>query len=115
MSSSVWTGYLRAEGDDAADRVVGRHADGDAITGNDFDAEAPHPAAQLREHFMSGIALHAIQAARVDGHHRSLHVDQIVFAQSAHPFESLVRGVPGPSNECATVRVHASKSIISNS
>jgi hypothetical protein len=28
-----------------------------------------------------GVTLHSIQAARVDGHHSALHVDQIVFAQ----------------------------------
>ena len=70
-----------AEGDDAADRVVGRDADGHAIAWNDLDAEAAHAAAQLREHFVAGVALHAIQPAGVDRHDRSLHVDQIVFAQ----------------------------------
>jgi hypothetical protein len=70
-----------AEGNDAADRIVGGHADGHAITRDDLDAEPPHPAAQLREHFMSRITLHAIEAPGMHGDDRSLHVYQIVFAQ----------------------------------
>ena len=53
-----------AEGDDAADRVVRRDTDGHAIAGNHLDAEAPHPAAQLCENFVPGVALDAIQAPR---------------------------------------------------
>ena len=53
-----------AEGDDAADRIVGRDADGHAVAGHDLDAEAAHPAAQLRQHFVAGVALHAVQARR---------------------------------------------------
>ncbi|HVQ17178.1 MAG TPA: hypothetical protein VMS40_26420 [Vicinamibacterales bacterium] len=71
-----------AESDDAADRVVWGYADGDSVTWNDFDSEASHPAAQLRQHFMAGIALHAIQTARVNRNNGSLHIYQIVFAQS---------------------------------
>ena len=63
------------EGDDAAHRVVGRHADRDTVTGNDFDSETAHTAAQLREYFVSSIALHAIETARVDSHDSALHVD----------------------------------------
>jgi hypothetical protein len=74
-------GLSGAEGDDAADRVVGGNANGDAIAGDDLDAEAPHPPAQLREHFMARITLHSIQPARMDRHDGSLHVYQIVFAQ----------------------------------
>ena len=69
------------EGEEAADRVGGRDADGDSITWNDFDSEATHTAAQLCEYFVSSIALHAIEAARVDSHDSALHVDQIVFTQ----------------------------------
>src|SRR5215203_1558016 len=50
------------EGDDAAHRIVRRHADGDVIPRNNLDSEAAHPAAQLGKHFMAGVALHAIQA-----------------------------------------------------
>jgi hypothetical protein len=70
-----------SEGDDAANRVVRRHANGDTIAGHDLDPEAAHPSAQLREHFMAGIALDAVQPTRVNGDHSPLHIDQIVFAQ----------------------------------
>jgi hypothetical protein len=49
-----------SECDDAADRVVRGYTDCDAISWNDFDSEAAHPAAQLRQHFMPGVALHAV-------------------------------------------------------
>jgi hypothetical protein len=71
----------RPEGDDAADRVVWRYTDSHAITWNNFDSEAAHTAAQLREDFVSRITLHAIETAGVDGHDGALHVDQIVFTQ----------------------------------
>jgi hypothetical protein len=69
------------EGDDAADRIVWGHADSHAITWNNLDTEAAHAAAQLREHFVASITLHAIEAARVDRHDGALHIDQIVFTQ----------------------------------
>ena len=69
------------ECDDAADWVVWRHANGYAIAGNDLDPETTHAAAQLGEHFMARVTLHTIEAAGVNGNHRALHVDQIVFAQ----------------------------------
>ena len=76
-----------AEGDDAPDRIVGRYADGHAISRNHFDAEAAHSAAELGQHFVAGVALHAVKAATVDGNHGALHVNQIVLAQSAsNPF-----------------------------
>ena len=83
---NVWSGFQDAElpcaeGDDAADRIVRRDADGHAIARNDLDAEAAHPAAQLREHFVAGVALHAIQAPGMDGDDRALHIYEIVFAQ----------------------------------
>ena len=71
----------RPEGDDAAYRVVGGYTHGHAITWNNFDPEAAHAAAQLREHFVSGITLHAIEPTRMDRHYGALHVYQIVFAQ----------------------------------
>ena len=63
------------ECDDAAHRIVGRDANRYAVTGNNLDAEAPHPAAQLSEHLMAGIALHAIQTTGVHRHYGSLHID----------------------------------------
>jgi len=71
-----------AEGDDSADRIVRRDAHCHAVSGDDLDSKPSHSPAQLREHFVSGIALHAIKAAGVDGRDRPLHVNQIVFAQS---------------------------------
>ena len=71
-------GWLaRPEGDDAADGIVRRNADGHAIPGNHFDAEAAHSTAELGQHFVAGVALHAIETAAVDRHHRALHVDEI--------------------------------------
>src|SRR5229473_421277 len=44
---SLW--LARAEGDDAPDGIVRRNANGHAISRNNFDAEAAHSAAELRE------------------------------------------------------------------
>ncbi len=75
------------EGDDAADRIVRRYADGHAIPRNHFDAEAAHSSAELGQHFVAGVALHSVKAATVDGNHGALHVNQIVLAQTAsNPF-----------------------------
>ena len=63
--------------------------------GNNLDAEAAHPAAELGEHFVAGVALHAVKPAAVDRHDGALHVNQIVLAQTAsNPFFS--------DNYCAT-------------
>jgi hypothetical protein len=69
------------ERDDSADRIVGRHPDRYAIAWNNFDAEAAHAAAQLREHFVARVTLHSVEAARMNGDDGALHIDQIVFAQ----------------------------------
>jgi hypothetical protein len=82
-----------AEGDDAADRVVRRYANRDAVAGNNFDSEATHPAAQLRQHLMPRITLHAVQTARVNRNHGSLHIYQIVFAQSGVPLTEEMSGL----------------------
>jgi hypothetical protein len=70
-----------SERNDAADGIVRGYTNGDAIAGDDFDSEAAHPAAQLRQHFVSSVALHTIQPAGVNRDDGSLHVNQIVFAQ----------------------------------
>jgi hypothetical protein len=75
-----------AEGNDPADRIVRGYADCHAISWNNFDSKAAHPATQLRQHFMAGVALHAVQTARVNRNYGSLHVYQIVFAQSGVSF-----------------------------
>lgn len=71
----------RAEGDDAPKRIVGRNPNRDAVAGNNLDAEAPHPTAELGEHLVAGVALDPVQAAAVHGHDRALNINEIVFAQ----------------------------------
>ena len=71
------------EGDDAPDGIVRRHADGNAISGDDLDAEAAHAAAQLGQDLVAGVALHAVQPAAVDRYDGALHVNEIVLAQTA--------------------------------
>jgi hypothetical protein len=80
----------RAEGDDAANRIVGGDTHRDAIAWHHFDTEAAHAAAQLSEYFVSCIALHAVESAGVHRDHCSLHVNQIVFAQyeALSPFKA---------------------------
>src|SRR3954469_14060280 len=70
-----------AERNDAPDRIVRRDADGDAIPGNHLDTEAAHSAAELSQHFVAGIALHAVETSAVHRDDGALHVDQIVLAQ----------------------------------
>ena len=72
-----------AEGNNAPDRIVRRDADGHAISRNDLDAEAAHSAAELGQHFVAGVALHAVKTATVNRHNRALHVNEIVLAQTA--------------------------------
>src|SRR5690349_23339346 len=75
-----------AEGDDAADGIVGRDAYSHSIAGYHLDPEAAHPAAELRQHFVAGIYLHAIQPAAVNGDHGALDINQVVLAQIRCPF-----------------------------
>ncbi len=70
-----------AEGDDASDRIVGRDPNGDPIPRHHLDSETAHAAAQLGEHFMALITLHAVETATVDRDNRALHVNQIILAQ----------------------------------
>ena len=86
-SNSNNSGLARAEGNDAPDGIVRRNANGHAISRNNFDAEAAHSAAELREHFVTRVALNPIETAAMNGHHGTLHVYEIVLAQSAsNPF-----------------------------
>ena len=78
-SNCLWLAC--AEGDDAPDGIVRRNADRHAITGNHFDAEAAHAAAELGQNFVAGVALHAVETAAVYRHDRALHINQIVLAQ----------------------------------
>ena len=63
------------EGDDAADGVVRGHANGDPIAGHDLDAKPSHPAAELGQHFVARIDLHAIETAAVDRHNGALNIN----------------------------------------
>ncbi|HWK11797.1 MAG TPA: hypothetical protein VNR64_17180 [Vicinamibacterales bacterium] len=87
-----------AESDDAPDRVVGRDTYCHAVTRNNFDSEAAHAAAELCEHFMALIALHAVQTAAVDRYDRALHINQIVLAQILSFLKSKI--VPHLAAEC---------------
>jgi len=79
-----------SEGDDAANGIVGRHADGHAISGHHLDPEAAHPAAQLCEYLVALVALHAVKTSAVDRHDRTLHVNQIVLAQMLSSLQSKI-------------------------
>ena len=76
-----WLWLACPERDDAADRIVRRNANGDAIAGNDLDAKPPHSAAELCQDLMTSVALHAIKPAAMHRDDSTLHVDQIVLAQ----------------------------------
>lgn len=94
-SNQIW--LARPERDDPSDGIVGRHPNGHAISRNNFDAEAAHSAAKLGQHFVAGVALNAVKAATVNSHYRTLHVDEIVLAQTASsPFMFL-------NKHCATL------------
>jgi len=86
-----------AEGDDAANRIVGRNANRYAISRHYLDAKAAHATAQLRQHLMPLVALHAVKSAAMYGHHSSLNIDQIVLAQLAFPFHSKIVPHGNPS------------------
>ena len=84
-SNCLWLAC--AEGDDAPDRIVRRDANGHAIPGNYLDAEAAHSAAELGQHFVSCVALHAVKASAVHRDHGALHINEIILAQLlARPF-----------------------------
>ena len=70
-----------AEGDDAPDRIVRRHADGYPIARNHLDAKASHSTAELGQHFVAGVALNTVKPAAVYRDHSALHVYQVVLAQ----------------------------------
>ena len=71
-----------AEGDDAANRVIWRDTHGDPIPRHDFDSEAPHAATELGQHFVAGIALHAVETTAVYRDDGTLDINQIVLTQS---------------------------------
>ena len=91
MVEFKWFWLAGPEGDDAADRIVRRNSHGHAIPRDHLDAKPPHSAAELGQHFMASVALHAIEPAAVHRDYGTLHVDQIVLAQLlAYPFGQLL-------------------------
>jgi hypothetical protein len=71
-----------AEGDDAADGVVRRDANGDPVARHDFDPEPTHAPAELREHLVARVALHAVEATAVHRNDGALNINQVVLTQS---------------------------------
>ena len=106
MCDVVWefkTVFLAStEGDDSADRVVGGNPDSHTIAWNHLDSEAAHPAAQLGEHLVALVALHAVQAAAVNRYHGTLHVNQIILAQL----------LSFPIKDCAILWTHKANSAL---
>jgi hypothetical protein len=84
-SNCIWLACT--EGDDPPDRIVRRNADRDPVSRDHFDSKPPHPAAQLSQHLVTSVTLHAVKPPAMHGHDSALHVDQIVLAQLlANPF-----------------------------
>ena len=84
-SNCVWLAC--AEGDDAPDRIVRRDANGHTIARDYLDAEAAHAPAELGQHLMSCVALHAVKPPAVHRDHGALHINEIILAQLlARPF-----------------------------
>src|SRR6188768_3419633 len=73
----------RTERDDAALGVVGRDADGYPVARDHLDAKPPHATAQLRENFVAGVDLHAVEPTAVHRDDGALHINQIVFTHSS--------------------------------
>jgi hypothetical protein len=82
-----------AEGNDAADGIVRGNPYGHTVSGHDLDSESAHTAAQLREHLMALVALHAVKTAAVNRHNGPLHINQIILAQL----------LSSPIKDCATL------------
>src|SRR5258708_24684083 len=91
-----------AEGDDAADGIVGRDANRHPVPWNHLDPEAAHPAAQLCEYLVTLVALNAIKTSAVDRHDRTLHINQIVLAQMLSSLQSKI--VPHSTPICNTLQ-----------
>jgi len=67
-------GLPSAKRDDSALRIVGGNADRHPITRNDLDSKPAHPAAQLCQHFVAGVDLHAVKTTAMHSDNRALHV-----------------------------------------
>ena len=80
--------------------LVRGHPDGHSIPRNHLDSETAHAAAQLGEHLVALVTLHAVQTAAVDRYHGALHVNQIILAQL----------LSFPIKDCATLYVNKANS-----
>ena len=78
-SNCLW--LAGSESDDAPYRIVWRYANRHPVAWHHFDSEAAHPAAQLGQYFVAGVALHTVKSAAVYRHDSTLHINQIVLAQ----------------------------------
>ncbi len=69
-------GFLlaRSERDDPSDRIVGRYPDRYTIAWDHLDAKTSHSTAELSQHFMTSVTLHAIQSAAVHRDNGALHI-----------------------------------------
>ena len=72
-SNGIWLACT--ERDDAPDRIVRGNSHGYPIAWNHLDAEAAHTPAQLGQHFMTSIALHAIQSTAMHRDDSPLHIN----------------------------------------
>src|SRR5262249_46582641 len=57
------------------------YANRDPVARHHLDSEAAHPAAQLGQYFVAGVALHTVKSAAVYRHDSTLHINKIVLAQ----------------------------------
>jgi hypothetical protein len=89
-----------SESDEPPKWIVGRYTHGHPISRNHLDVETAHAAAELREHLVASIALHAVQPTAVNGHYRAWHVDEIIFAQFLVILSILMPAAPSPHRGC---------------
>src|SRR4029450_1469587 len=94
---------LRAVGDEPALQVVGRDADGHAVTLDHADAELAHLSVQPGQHLVVLAALHLVVAAGQHFGHDSLQLDQVFLA---HPL-SLARAARAPGGPSSDRRTRA--------
>src|SRR5687768_1554391 len=93
VQAVIW--LARAERNDAPDGIVRRNANRDPIARNNFNTETAHAAAELGQHFVAGVTLHAVKPSAMHGYDGALHVNQIVLAQLlTNPFISRTNIVP---------------------
>ena len=72
-SNGIWLACT--ERDDAPDRIVRGDSHGYPIAWNHFNAEAAHATAELGQHLVACVTLHAVEPAAVDCDYSALHVD----------------------------------------